>query len=384
MVVEDQSQQASEKNGFFPIGPSSAAILEAVRVNELVARSDLPSPTGLSQQSVHRLTEELLEKGFLERREPVIQGRGKPSPRLAVNPSGAYGFGVSVDTNTVETVWIDLVGNVLSKTRIDVAPNDPDAVISAAYETSISQREALGLDPERVAGCGISTQGFRVTRENLFTTPLLLGNWTGFAIEEKFSKVFGIPAYAENNGTLGAIAELWSGAGKTYPTFAYLSFNYGFGGGVILNGQPFYGFNGNVGELSDIYLDKEKVNRPALQFLIKELCRKGLDVPTIDVLKARFDPDWPGVDEWVDRVTPALDQMVRALTAILDPAAIVYGGEAPPALRQLLIDATSPRHPDRFGRAIPSPELVQSQIPAEPSAVGAGIQAIRRRVLNQA
>jgi hypothetical protein len=98
------SLQEAEKKDLFPIGESSSAILDAVRVNELVARADLPAPTGLSQQTVHRLTEDLLERGFLERKEPVIQGRGKPSPRLAVNPAGAYGFGVSVDTNSVETV----------------------------------------------------------------------------------------------------------------------------------------------------------------------------------------------------------------------------------------------------------------------------------------
>jgi len=378
-----QTRQASENKKLFPIAPSSSAILEAVRDKELVARADLPPITGLSQQTVHRLTEDLLERGFLQRREPVIHGRGKPSPRLAVNPAGAYGFGVSVDTNSVEAVWVDLVGQILSKTRIDVSPNDPATVIEAAFETSMAEREVLGIDPARVAGCGVSMQGFRVTKANRFTTPGLLENWTGNDIEEDFSKVFGCPAYAENNGTLGAIAELWSGVGKSYPTFAYLSFNYGFGGGVVLNGQPFYGFNRNSAELSSFYLDDEKADRPALQFLLKVLRREGIDVPTMDVLKATFDPNWPGVAGWVDRVAPALNSMVRAIRAILDPAAIVYGGEAPPALTQLLIEATEPRIPDRLGRAIPGPVLVQTQIPAEPSAVGAGIQAIRRQVLNQ-
>ncbi|POF30539.1 ROK family transcriptional regulator [Roseibium marinum] len=374
--------QISEKDDFFPIGPSSAAILEAVRVIGPVARSDLPVPTGLSQQTVHRLSEELLEKGFLERRDPVIQGRGKPSPRLAVNPAGAYGFGVSVDTDTVETVWVDLVGNILAQARIDVDPNEPEAVISRARDVAAAQRQALGLDPRRVAGCGVSIQGFRLTRENRFTTPQPLDNWTGFAIEDRFSAVFECPAFAENNATLGAIAELWSGAGKTYPTFAYLSFNYGFGGGVVLEGRPFYGFNRNAGELTYFYLEEEKRDRPALQFLIEVLREEGLEVPNIEFVKSRFDPQWPGVAAWVDRVAPALNRMVRALTAILDPAAIVFGGEAPPALRQMLIEATGPRLPDRYGRTVPGPDYVQSLIPAEPSAVGAGIQAIRRRVLN--
>jgi len=383
VTAPHRTSQDIESETLFPIGPSSAAVLEAVRVNGLVARADLPAATGLSQQTVHRLTEELLEKRLLERREPVIQGRGKPSPRLAVNPAGAFGFGVSIDTNTVEAVWIDLVGSILSQDRIMVAPNDPDAVISAAFEIFNARSETLGIDPARIAGCGVSTQGFRVTSENRFTTPPLLGNWTGFAIEDRFSDVFGCPVYAENNGTLGAIAELWSGAGKTYPTFAYLSFNYGFGGGLVLNGQPFYGFNRNSGELTDLYFEHERASRPALQNLIRTLHDRGLDVPSIDVLKTRFDPDWPGVAEWVEEITPALNRVVRALYAILDPAAIVYGGEAPAALRQMFIDATEPRAPDRLGRAVPGPDYVQSQVPAEPSAVGAGIQAIRRRVLNQ-
>ncbi|WP_422378558.1 ROK family transcriptional regulator [Roseibium sp.] len=384
MTVPVGTPKDSEKSALFPIGPSSAAILEAVRVNGVVARADLPAPTGLSQQSVHRLTEELLESGFLERRDPVIQGRGKPSPRLAVNPAGAYAFGVSVDTNTVETVWVDLTGNILSEGRVDVNPNDPEAVIKAALDLSKRSAKKLGLDPNRLAGCGISTQGFRNTQDNIFTTPPLLENWSGFAIEKQFSDAFGCPAYAENNGTLGAIAELWSGAGRDYPTFVYLSFNFGLGGGVVLDGRPFYGFNRNAGELTDIYLVEEKPNRPALQYLIRDLQENGLDVPNIDILKTSFDPAWPGVEAWVLRVAPALNQLVRAVTAVLDPAAIVFGGEAPSALRDMLIAATSQRVPDRYGRKIPGPALVQSQIPAQPSAVGAGIQALRRRVLNQA
>ncbi|MCV0428724.1 MAG: ROK family transcriptional regulator [Roseibium sp.] len=352
-------------------------------MNELVARADLPEPTGLSQQSVHRLTEELLEKGFLERREPVIQGRGKPSPRLAVNPSGACSVGISVDTNTVETVWVDLVGNILSQTRIDVDPNDPEAVISAAYETSMSKLESLELDPMRIAGCGVSIQGFRVSSENRFTTPVPLSRWTEVPVEEYFSAAFKSPAYAENNATLGAIAELWSGAGKTYPTFAYLSFNYGFGGGLVLEGRPYYGFNRNAAELTASFPQDEREDRPALQYLIKALRENGVDVPSIKALKTNFDPEWPGVRDWIERVTPALNRIVRNLCAILDPAAIVFGGEAPPALRQMLIDASSYRHRDHFGRAVPGPDLVQSRIPVEPSAVGAGIQTIRRRVLNQ-
>ncbi|UXN75898.1 hypothetical protein N8D56_27290 (plasmid) [Devosia sp. A8/3-2] len=46
-------------------------------------------------------------------------------------------------------------------------------------------------------------------------------------------------------------------------------------------------------------------------------------------MRKYFDPGWPGVAEWVDEVTPAYNRMINAIRAVIDPQAIVFGGQAP-------------------------------------------------------
>ena len=51
-----------------------------------------------------------------------------------------------------------------------------------------------------------------------------------------------------------------------------------------------------------------------------------------------FDPNWPGVAEWVEITVPAYNRLVNALCAIADPQAIVFGGQIPARLAQMLIE----------------------------------------------
>ncbi|MBB3560306.1 putative NBD/HSP70 family sugar kinase [Rhizobium sp. BK512] len=59
-------------------------------------------------------------------------------------------------------------------------------------------------------------------------------------------------------------------------------------------------------------------------------------MPSIPYLRKHFDPKWPGVAEWVEEITPAYNRLVNAIWAIYDPQAIVFGGQVPPGLTQML------------------------------------------------
>ncbi|MFH7397120.1 NagC family transcriptional regulator, partial [Pseudomonas syringae pv. tagetis] len=76
--------------------------------------------------------------------------------------------------------------------------------------------------------------------------------------------------------------------------------------------------------------DEESINRPALRYLLDEMHQRGVQVDSIDDLRLRFDPDWPGVDTWQTRVKPKLDRMINALAGLFEPQAVVFGGQLPP------------------------------------------------------
>ncbi len=186
-------------------------------------------------------------------------------------------------------------------------------------------------------------------------------------------------SFVENNATSAAIAELFCGGGKKHRCFGYLSFNHGFGCGIIWNDEPVFGGHGNAGEISSIFLDDEAPHRPALGELLNRLSDRGQDL-TFQRLLDAFDPTWPGVADWIEEVKPNLDLVIRGLSAILDPNAIFFGGKAPAELRKLLIDACGPADQDRFGATKPYPELLPSEIRGDAATLGAAMLPLQKIV----
>lgn len=74
---------------------------------------------------------------------------------------------------------------------------------------------------------------------------------------------------------------------------------------------------------------------------MERLNRNGVNVPSMTYLRKNFNRDWPGVLEWVDEITPAYNRLVNSVWAVFDPQAIIFGGQVPPAIAQMLVDRTS-------------------------------------------
>lgn len=366
----------------FSITGNGAALLDVIRRKVEVARSDLTHATALSQQTTHRLSEDLVARGLVQLRPPKIRGRGKPSPRLALDPNGAFGLGLAVASDSVTLTVCNLVGDVLHQQPLDVDANHPADVAARGRATLESVAQRLRLPVHRIAGTGVSMQGFRLQPGSAFITPIPLSAWSDVDVVQAIDPPFGLPVVVENNGTLGAIAELWAGAGRHYEDFAYLSINLGLGGGVVLRGAPYHGHHMNAAEVTAMFDDEEALRRPALVTLLQALGRDGIHVSSVADLRRRYDPTWPTLDRWVEDVRPALNQLLRALMAVLDPAAIVFGGEAPADLRRRLIAVSDPRAPDRFGRPVPGPRLMVSAIETDPSALGSALLPIRARLFS--
>ncbi|MEP3276873.1 MAG: ROK family transcriptional regulator [Stappiaceae bacterium] len=357
-------------------------ILDIIHRNPGISRSSLTNHTDWKQQSVNRLVHSLISRELVQVGEASITGPGQPSPKLTVNHEAGYAFGISLNTDAIRLSLVNLGCEELECVFVETDPSDRGkalkAIRRAADDLSIKYR--IGRD--NVLGFGFAITGFRLSAPDMFSTPPPLREWSEMPLLQPLMESLGFPVWIENNATAGAIAESLVGAGRNHSSFSYLSFNFGFGSGIIIDGKPLTGTHNNAGEIGFLFKTNEKTSRPALGELLKRLNARGNNVSSIRELNQRFDPDWPGVREWVEEVTPSLNLAIRALSATTDPSAIVFGGEAPVALQDILIAAADP-----FPAVEPSvsepvrPVLLNSSIEGDAATFGAALLPIKQSVL---
>ncbi len=354
--------------------------MNIVRQHQPIARSEITELTSLSQQSVHRIIERLTCRKFLASKKAVVSGRGKPSPRIVLDEASSVSFGISVRTDKVEFVACNLSGDELKMASLEVDPNDREGVLSELNAIMSRWLTSKEFECRFPIGVGVAMQGYRTNQQNSFTTPDPIQNWSRVPVDLKVSSSLGLVSFTENNATCAAIAELHCGGGQKHKSLAYLSFNYGFGGGIIWENHAVLGGFGNAGELGNLFTENEMKHRPALGELVVQLKSRGVKLEGIHDLLKNFDPFWPGVDEWLNDIAPMLNMTIRAIRAILDPEAIYFGGEAPDRLRDMLIDKCNLPVANKFGEKMPFPALLPSLLAGDAAARGAAILPTRQLI----
>lgn len=360
------------------VSANERRLLQLIWRNPGISRSEITGHTDLTQQSVHRILDHLAERNIvvLGSAKPGL-GRGQPSPMLQLNGGYAYACGISVNTDIIGICLIDLAGKILGEREVPLRETTMRQALQLVKQQVLELQRQNNLSDENFFGTGFAIAGYHVdgTRHN---APLPLHEWSMIELGPIIADLFDRPAWVINGAKSGAIAESLFGTGRFIRHFAYLSFNYGFGGGVIIDGELLQGGNGNAGEFSGLYDEVESERRPALQYLIDRVNRNGVHVPSIHYMRRNFDPNWPGVAEWVDDVTPAYIRLVNAIRATLDPQAIVFGGQIPTGLASMLIERTKIFDRPRYGVHRGGPKLIVSEIASDAAAMGAAIMPFRR------
>jgi predicted NBD/HSP70 family sugar kinase len=347
-------------------------VLDVIRRHGPVVRADLTRHVDLAQQSVHRIVETLVQRGLVQAGETVRRGRGQPSASLDLHRNAAYSVGISVNTDSITICLVDLACHTVEQLVLGQPSLHRKTALLEIRDAlhRMAKRNAVPL--ERVVGIGFALSGFFVEGGGI-NAPEPMRDWSLVNLQPELEAFFERPVWVENNATTGAIGEKMRGAGLWAKTFVYVSFTYGFGMGIVIDGKPYFGMHGNAGEVRIYTPGIEAESRPALRYLIDELRQNGIAIDTVHDLRDRFDPTWPGVETWIERSLPQLDRAVNTVTGLFDPQAIVYGGQIPPQLGRMLIERTTFWSNHRYNVPPPLPKLVLSEANVEPSAAGAAM-----------
>ena len=154
-----------------------------------------------------------------------------------------------------------LIGIDIGGTKCSVVTGDETGRVTGKtkFETrGCAETLSLIFDAVSAAGTadavGISCGGPLDEKAGVILSPPNLPGWDNVPIRDMIEERFGIKCAIKNDADACAVAEWKYGAGKGTDNMVFLTFGTGMGAGLIINGAPYSGTNGNAGEAGHIRL----------------------------------------------------------------------------------------------------------------------------------
>lgn len=359
-------------------------VLQVIRANGPITRSQVSEITGLTHQSVINISRRLLETGVIVDEEPVQGARGQPAARMAVNPNGAYAIGLNIDREHITFVLMDLAGQVRRRIYTGQHFALPEHVL-AFVEAQLAEIFTQRIVPrKRVIGLGIAIPeklaGVQVTER-----PEGYEAWSGLNVTEAFAERLGIPVYVENDATSAALGELQFGLGMTHKTFVYTLISAGIGSGLIINGQPYSGGLGNPGDLGKIPVRSKDGQQKTLWDVLslfafyEELARHGVTVSDVGELREDDPATRAGINAWIDVAADCLIDPCLTINYVLSPELHVIGGQLPAFVTRRLCDRLNAKLEAQS--MVPLAPFRPSTVSVDAAAIGAAVVVFQNKLL---
>jgi predicted NBD/HSP70 family sugar kinase len=327
-------------------------VIEALSRQGTASRSELARLTGLSRTTITSLVTDLQRRGLVVEQEsgdagPEPAGRGRPPTLLRLDPSAGTAVGVYFGHDHVSVAAADLSSTVLAERRLEL---DVDHSATVALDAATTLVDVVlrktGLGRGDVVGVGMGLSG-PVDLDGTVGSTAILPDWVGLYAGTELSRRLDVPVVVDNDANLGALAEVSRGAGRGLTDVIYVMVSSGIGSGLILGGRLHRGATGFAGELGHVFVvEKGAVCRCGSRGCLETVASTDA---LLDLLRPAHGPDLTvgGMLELVaagDRAATrvvydsgrAVGRVLAGIAGVLDPQAIIVGGELSAAGEPLL------------------------------------------------
>ncbi|MFL5960296.1 MAG: ROK family protein [Gaiellaceae bacterium] len=315
-------------------------LLEQMRGNGPVSRSELADTSGLSKPTVALALANLERDGLVQYAGRRVGGRGRTALLYEIRRDAGFVLGLDVGREFVRGAVADLAGAVRAR--------DSRRARSSSGVTRV--RELARLADELLRDAGVPADGGAL-RQTVVGSPGVvepggqalrmaanLPGWERPAVLRDLRRLLGAETTIENDVDAAAVAEREQGHGRGVSTFAFVSVGTGIGMGLILDGKLHHGAHGAAGEiaflpLADGSLDPHDARRrgalesAASSAAVVRAARRGgarfRTARSVFVAAAAGDAR---AREIVAGEATIVARALAAIVAIVDPELIVLGG----------------------------------------------------------
>ncbi len=161
-----------------------------------------------------------------------------------------YTIGIDLGGTNIAAGLVDESYNIIRKTSVPTNAKRPaDEIVKDMAAVCHRLCKEEGIDVADIKNVGIASPGTIDRNAGMvkYTNNL---PFKGFPIAAKLKEYFPVKSVSvANDADAAAYGEMVAGAGKGHKDFIMITLGTGVGGGIIINGQLYNGFNSAGGEL---------------------------------------------------------------------------------------------------------------------------------------
>lgn len=231
-------------------------IINEIRFNAPISRSDLAKNLKLGQSTVTNIIEELkFQKIVIESGEADSTG-GRKAIMLDFNYDFGYTIGIKISEDCIILALTDLQVKIMESSMVSFARNSDSKKVLEILITQIQQLMKKLPKDKRILGIGIAISGLVDQNKGQLIFSGML-KWQGINICHMLEQYFKVPVFIDNNVNAYALAELWQGHGKNLKDFIVVTYGTGIGCGIVINHKLYRGNFGGAGEIGHMVIDVE-------------------------------------------------------------------------------------------------------------------------------
>jgi len=332
-------------------------VVEFLRRQGVASQADIARATGLSRSTISTLIMELRGAGLINeaadgQNPPTSPPRsgpgGRPPVLLGLDDSAGTAVGIDFGHSHVRVGVANLSHRVTAERRREFSVvHNAAGALDTATEMVAQVLADAAIDRERVIGVGMGVPGPIDRRRGTIGSASILPGWVGLAPSDEMSRRLQLPVEIDNDANLGALAEVYWGAGRGRSDVIYVKASTGIGAGIVLGGELYRGAAGTAGEIGHTTVDEQGPlcrcgSRGCLETVaggpavVEQVRRTQADVLTLGAVLERAAAGDPACRRAIADAGLQIGVSMAALCNILNPELIVVGGQLSEAGELLL------------------------------------------------
>jgi len=336
---------------------SHKKVLEYLKRHNKATRAEIAKATGLSNQTLTRLTKQLIDLKIISVDSKVSGLRGQPAIYLRIIPGIFASIGIVFEHDKIVVIVDDLSGDNLLRTSQKGTFLTADIAIKSA--TEMLDHIYSQINPTlKILGIGISISGFFTNVEGGVCSQKDPQGWSKIDWQKTFAYKYNCPCYVENDGCAASIGFSLSTEGAKLHSFFLLLFTLDIGGGFVFEGQLVNGTYGNAGEVATLFNKDLNAIRPTEGSLYSYLSNLWDEPVTNEKIVAAFHAGDTNIASWITACIESMKFPLKAIQSLLDPEAIIFTGRLPIEIQQQLSEKVVISGPSYGDVYAPTPKIL--------------------------